>query len=1355
MTNLVLFRRLAFFTGILFFPSLAFSADNTSPDALLAWRMIWILIYIAGAIKCFSLVKKERTSTLCVLALGFVLLGLATTTTSSYLKDYHRVAMLFGIAIGLLSVFSGFILSIVGLALYGKGGEYTQGKRQAIAGIVIALVCACIFTFTIIKSLPNLGGGEATVASEKEYVFDELNFKFTPYNEKYRRFELESLSEVSTLTLQKYSKYYFMVIAEVAGVGVYSLDELVETVKNNADLALENISDWQREDVEVNGYSGVLLKMNAMVEGQEYSYVYWVYERNGYVFQLVSWSKKKHKKALDKEVSVLLAGFKLISDERIAGGSEALLKDYDSPYKYHANFSGSQWGVWDGLQEEYPGADFGGSIGEGAYFQVVPYCHGRIRPHENVINSAFLKTMSLSHDSESLRSMGGVSMGDLSGEMMSYFWVDDDVRFDARFTVLIGDECSFLIAMWTSWGEERTDEYMEDLRSKLLFDKGGRLPDGEQYLKQRAALQNYVGVYFHEMENYSDALKYFQRAHGDDSSYKTYLTNIFSAFNRLKHYQLGLDYYKGHAGLLAGDAEVLSWKAWFDDALGNNESAITAYEAAFSAGFRSDVDLNTYVETLIELELFERANRVIVDYAETSDSLDFLRKRARIKSLMGLSDEALLILDGAQEGRPFSADLVFDRIDIFDAIGEYKNILAQTKQLIDVGNLTAGTFFQKGKAEYYLGWYVQSKTSLESALERSPNNETIKSYLSQVSSRLGQGESTSISFSIEPVNLPSLEVDEKGNEKLENEYDSFYIRRATAFHYLKGERLRTTKYRNIRVLNAAGVERFSTIKMDFDPGYENAYVNSLVVKDGGGNVVSKGNRDEFYVLDKESDLADTDKTIHMPVVGLLPGYSVELVITTETTGEYFEFPYEHVYLASSRPIRQSLVYVEGDIGNINIVEQSVGHASKTEETLLWLERYPEPYRWEPMESNYTDVMASVRIGEGDKPWSTLGDDYLNSIKDRLVATEEIDALSEKITRGIKGENEKVQALAQYVQEKITYKALEFGVRGLIPNSARETLSDNFGDCKDHAVLLQGLLRSKKIDAKLALVHTDELVDPTIPSLNQFNHMVVAVKHGRDYIYYDTTDKNLVMDGRVPVGLSGNKTLILDEKSSHVADITGYKKTDEDLTISRDVRLKNTGAAHINERIQLSSYVGSFWRKYLKTIELNNQHDWAQRFVSTHNSDIKVQGVKISNLYRTSDPLVVEMDYIVPKNLGQSRGEWEYTDVSPWESYFLKTSSVHERKKPFQIHYPLTIRSDVKVSAEDGLALIYPKKSKGKNSGDFGSFKKTWKKQRNILNKKFVVSEQPAKYSAEKYESYVTFMKESLDSVKDTITVIEQ
>jgi len=95
---------------------------------------------------------------------------------------------------------------------------------------------------------------------------------------------------------------------------------------------------------------------------------------------------------------------------------------------------------------------------------------------------------------------------------------------------------------------------------------------------------------------------------------------------------------------------------------------------------------------------------------------------------------------------------------------------------------------------------------------------------------------------------------------------------------------------------------------------------------------------------------------------------------------------------------------------------------------------------------------------------------------------------------------------RYVQDQIRYVGLEMGPNSHQPHPPAEVIDHGFGDCKDKALLLTTILRYAKIDAYVALVNTVEKANLSLalPSTLAFDHAIVALKRGTNYIFIDPT-----------------------------------------------------------------------------------------------------------------------------------------------------------------------------------------------------------------------------------------------------------
>ncbi|MFC0253795.1 DUF3857 and transglutaminase domain-containing protein [Massilia consociata] len=137
----------------------------------------------------------------------------------------------------------------------------------------------------------------------------------------------------------------------------------------------------------------------------------------------------------------------------------------------------------------------------------------------------------------------------------------------------------------------------------------------------------------------------------------------------------------------------------------------------------------------------------------------------------------------------------------------------------------------------------------------------------------------------------------------------------------------------------------------------------------------------------------------------------------------------------------------------------------------------------------------------------------------------IAALAAGITQGITDQRGRVIALHDWVRRNIRYVAVYLGPGGVVPHPASAVLANRYGDCKDHATLLQALLKAGGIDSSVALVNNDDAYRlPAVPTLGVLNHTIVHVPSLQ--LYLDPTAGS-VAGGFLPPALLGKPALLAD------------------------------------------------------------------------------------------------------------------------------------------------------------------------------------------------------------------------------------
>ena len=123
----------------------------------------------------------------------------------------------------------------------------------------------------------------------------------------------------------------------------------------------------------------------------------------------------------------------------------------------------------------------------------------------------------------------------------------------------------------------------------------------------------------------------------------------------------------------------------------------------------------------------------------------------------------------------------------------------------------------------------------------------------------------------------------------------------------------------------------------------------------------------------------------------------------------------------------------------------------------------------------------------------------------IEVTDEIRQLAVELTEGKTDERAKVKALYLWVAQHIRYVSIALRDGRLVPHRALEILTNRYGDCKDHVVLLESLLTAVGISSSPALINAGSSYEFTKIGVHYpINHVITYVP-SLD-LYLDSTDR---------------------------------------------------------------------------------------------------------------------------------------------------------------------------------------------------------------------------------------------------------
>ena len=135
-----------------------------------------------------------------------------------------------------------------------------------------------------------------------------------------------------------------------------------------------------------------------------------------------------------------------------------------------------------------------------------------------------------------------------------------------------------------------------------------------------------------------------------------------------------------------------------------------------------------------------------------------------------------------------------------------------------------------------------------------------------------------------------------------------------------------------------------------------------------------------------------------------------------------------------------------------------------------------------------------------KSYVDLGRAYADLAQPKIVVTDKVKAIANEATAGLTDRRAQAAKLYEWVVKHVRYVAVELGRGTFVPHDVDTILANGYGDCKDHDVLLQALLKAKGIAAKSVLISsTDAYTLTNVPTFISLDHVITYVPEFDAYL----------------------------------------------------------------------------------------------------------------------------------------------------------------------------------------------------------------------------------------------------------------
>jgi tetratricopeptide (TPR) repeat protein len=1206
---------------------------------------------------------------------------------------------------------------------------------------------------------PDVASTVRPIVADEVLRFPKQNFTFrSPARPWVRNDSGKIVPEASLVLLRAQPQCTFIVIATEIGDEVDpALSTFTELFKSGIESRVSEVQWLNEAPYTVAGISGTRFYNRAKVGPQTFSYVHWLGKHNGRVYQLSTLGLPADEANIRQTADEMMGRFDILDRTSVVQSAAAknAITEYTSRRNGFSLKFGTGWRPWTGDETSTAHAEFRAELGDTGAMTAV--CLRMPEPCDD-----FDSVLHAVSSATGLELRSGIVQRVVSDgkreAVIEYVRTSDGTDYRYRRRIVMNGTLLIIVNAWTS-NEKDLPEIVR-LEDSLTFqpDAGGMtVVMTAAEVDKCGSMYNELGIrYLRQFDKPDVSAKYFQQSvtlKPDDVVIHRNLITAYLEANRPEDARVAVD---AAISRFPDQPSLRVRKAKVELALDHPKAAIEQYAELFKSGLQDEDAFEEYVDLLVEHDRLDEALKATEAYREKYPSRSLAVLYA---SLLGDSEQhekAINVLKTLSASIEFDAEVTLELARQFNAADRYDDALAAARQLLDHGYETTSAHLALSDALIGKKEYRQAKEHLETTLRTEPGNRRAQNLLRHVSGMLGEGDNSLVRSAIEAVPIPEevlagISTTEPADAKLSGAY---YVARVSAIQFDRGKDFRRTELRRIKILNRDGIERFSTMRFGFDPLSERLYVNGLTVRDADEKVISTGKTEDYFVLDSaDGDSASHDKELHIPVSGLTPGCTIELTVTRRDLSPPDVFPYNQYLLTGSTPVRRAAVVVRGAADAVGDVV-SGGVARKTlDGAVSWQVDDPTLYVGESMGLDIERFLPMVVLGDKNGSWKQVGDEYLQLIDSVLNDNRACVELSSKLLEKQSDAGAKLATLVGHVQSGYTYKAIEFGRRARVPQNTADTIRNRYGDCKDHAVLCYQLLRTIGLSPRLALVNTSGPVQASLPSLDQFDHLICVVPEpGGGYRFIDATGKDRDLLGPPAGYLGGKEVLVLSPGGSELVRVPRPKAEDNVIEISRKVSLNSGGDLRVEEILTIRGEHAVYWRGMLRGSNDDDLREIMQNRINSGGIEARVGAVKVTHLDELTHSLGVELTYTVPARFTKLQDGQVGVPPAAWERYWLLPDHTENRRTPFEVVIPITIKLDASFDVPAGAKLVGTAPVPASTNTRFGQSQVSYSGGENRFAWKASMQTTPGEYEASAFTDYSAAMRDFITACEPALHV---
>ena len=376
----------------------------------------------------------------------------------------------------------------------------------------------------------------------------------------------------------------------------------------------------------------------------------------------------------------------------------------------------------------------------------------------------------------------------------------------------------------------------------------------------------------------------------------------------------------------------------------------------------------------------------------------------------------------------------------------------------------------------------------------------------------------------------------------------------------------TRTYRKvIQVLKQEIAGPLSEQSFSYSPGHERLTINWMKVVKPNGEVISAAptHVQESDVPARMGDPVYSDRKIkRISLTGLAAGTILDYSVTTQELKPFLPGDFYNSWLVNPEMTILRSRYIVDIPANLDvrIREQNLTFPRQVRTVgnrriYTWATANIPLIKGERFAADSNGVRTTIEIGS-PTTWNRIAAWYAQNAKDRYSMSPTVDAKLAEVVKSASNREDSIRAIHRWIAQDIRYVSIALGMGGYQPRTPDAVVQTGYGDCKDKATLFVAALAKMGVTAYPVLLNSRGGVRRELPTIEQLNHAIAAIRRGSSYQFVDLT-AGLTPFGQLPYDEQGEFGLVVHPDGS-AEEVT--LPADPDASNSTSIRIVGTLSA---------------------------------------------------------------------------------------------------------------------------------------------------------------------------------------------------